>query len=56
MSEINSIVNDIKNGNVKPIYFLMGEEAYYIDRISDLIESSVLDEAEKGFNQVVMYG
>ena len=56
MNEINSIVTNIKNGNVKPIYFLMGEEAYYIDRISDLIESSVLDEAEKGFNQVVMYG
>ena len=56
MSEINSIVNDIKTGNVKPIYFLMGEEAYYIDRISDFIESNVLDEAEKGFNQVVMYG
>ena len=56
MNEINSIVTNIKNGNVKPIYFLMGEEAYYIDRISDLIEYSVLDEAEKGFNQVVMYG
>jgi DNA polymerase-3 subunit delta len=56
MNEINSIVTNIKNGNVKPIYFLMGEEAYYIDRISDLIESSVLDDAEKGFNQVVMYG
>ena len=56
MSEINSIVNDIKTGNVKPIYFLMGEEAYYIDGISDFIESNVLEEAEKGFNQVVMYG
>ena len=56
MNEINSIVTNIKKGNLKPIYFLMGEEAYYIDRISALIENSVLDEAEKGFNQVVMYG
>ncbi len=34
----------------------MGEEPYYIDKISDFIENNVLDEAEKGFNQVVMYG
>lgn len=56
MNEIRSIVSDIKNGNIKPIYFLMGEEPYYIDKISDFIEESVLDEAEKGFNQQVMYG
>lgn len=56
MNEINTIVNNIKAGNVKPIYFLMGEETYYIDKISDFIEDSILDEAEKGFNQVVMYG
>lgn len=34
----------------------MGEEAYYIDKISDFIEDNVLDEAEKGFNQMVLYG
>jgi DNA polymerase-3 subunit delta len=56
MNEINTIVNNIKAGNVKPIYFLMGEETYYIDKISDFIEDSILNEAEKGFNQVVMYG
>lgn len=56
MNEIKSIVSDIKSGNVKPIYFLMGEESYYIDKISDFIEDTILDEAEKGFNQVVMYG
>ncbi|MFD0992949.1 DNA polymerase III subunit delta [Tenacibaculum geojense] len=56
MNEVVSIVNDIKEGNYKPIYFLMGEEAYYIDKISDYIENTVLDESEKGFNQVVMYG
>ena len=56
MNEINSIVSNIKAGTIKPIYFLMGEESYYIDKISDFIEDTVLDEAEKGFNQVVMYG
>jgi len=56
MNQIKDIVADIKNGNIQPIYFLMGEEPYYIDKISDFIEDNVLDEAEKGFNQVVMYG
>lgn len=56
MNEINQIVSDIKSGNIKPVYFLMGEEPYYIDKISDFIEDSVLDESEKGFNQAVMYG
>ena len=56
MNEIRTIVSDIKNGTIKPIYFLMGDEPYYIDKISNFIEDTVLDEAEKGFNQQVMYG
>jgi DNA polymerase III subunit delta len=56
MDEVIKIVNDIKSGNIKPIYFLMGEEPYYIDKISDYIESNVLLEEEKGFNQTVLYG
>ena len=56
MNEINQTVADIRDGNIKPIYFLMGEEPYYIDKISNYIEDHVLDESEKGFNQVVMYG
>ncbi|MCD8449120.1 DNA polymerase III subunit delta [Tenacibaculum dicentrarchi] len=56
MNEIKTIVSDIKKGNIKPIYFLMGDEPYYIDKISEYIEKNVLDESEKGFNQVVMYG
>ena len=56
MNEINQIVSEIKKGNTKPIYFLMGEEAYYIDKISEFIEKTVLDETEKGFNQQVIYG
>ncbi len=56
MDEVLKIVNDIKAGKLKPIYFLMGEEPYYIDRLSDYIENNVLTEEEKGFNQTVLYG
>ncbi len=56
MEKVATIVNDIKNGNIKPIYLLMGEEPYYIDRISAYIEDNLLPEEEKGFNQQVLYG
>ena len=56
MSDVTKIVSDIKNGNFKPIYFLMGEEPYYIDKISEFIENNVLTEEEKGFNQMVLDG
>lgn len=56
MNEAVQLIKDIRSGNIKPIYFLMGEEAFYIDQISDYIEKNVLEESEKGFNQVVMYG
>ncbi|MBS9773573.1 MAG: DNA polymerase III subunit delta [Tenacibaculum sp.] len=56
MNEIKNIVEDIKNGNLKPIYLLMGEEPYYIDKISGFIEENVLNEADKGFDQLVLYG
>ncbi|WP_282122323.1 DNA polymerase III subunit delta [Algibacter mikhailovii] len=56
MDEVKQLVTDIKNKNLKPIYFLMGEEPYYIDKISDFIESTVLAEEERGFNQMVLYG
>lgn len=56
LNTARAILNDIKNGNTKPIYCLMGEEPYYIDVISKYIEENVLSEAEKSFNQVVLYG
>jgi DNA polymerase-3 subunit delta len=56
MDEVIKILNDIKDGNIKPIYFLMGDEPYYIDIVSDYIEKNVLSEEEKGFNQTVLYG
>lgn len=51
-----SILEKLKNRQFAPVYFLQGEEAYYIDQISDYIEANALQEHEKGFNQVVIYG
>lgn len=56
MDEVVKIINDIKAGNIKPIYFLMGDEPYYIDKLTEFIENSILTEDEKGFNQMVIYG
>lgn len=56
MDEVVKIVNDIKAGNIKPIYFLMGEEPYYIDKLTEYMEANLLAEDEKGFNQTVLYG
>lgn len=50
------IAKDIKNGKFAPVYLLMGEEDYYIDRISDYIVEKALDENEKEFNLTIMYG
>lgn len=56
MNEVKEIVSAIKNGNIAPVYFLMGEEPYYIDRIAAFIEENVLTEEERGFNQMILYG
>ena len=56
MDEVKKIVAAIQKGEVKPIYFLMGEEPYFVDKIADHIEENLLQEEEKGFNQMVLYG
>lgn len=56
MDEVLKIINDLKAGTIKPIYFLMGEEPYYIDKLTEYIENNILSEDEKGFNQTVIYG
>jgi DNA polymerase-3 subunit delta len=56
MKDFDKIMNDLQNKVFQPVYFLMGDEPYFIDRISDYIEKNVLDEAEKSFNQTVIYG
>lgn len=49
-------MSDLRRKAYKPIYFLMGEEAYYIDQISDYIQASVLDESQREFDLTVVYG
>ncbi|HLP05198.1 MAG TPA: DNA polymerase III subunit delta [Paludibacter sp.] len=50
------ILADLRRKAYAPVYFLMGEEPYYIDRISDFIQQHVLDETEKEFDQTILYG
>ncbi len=46
----------MKAGRFSPVYFLSGEEAYFIDAITDYIVEHALNENDKAFNQVVVYG
>ena len=50
------IIQQIDNKIFSPVYFLMGEETFYIDKISDHISKNVLSEEEKEFNQTTLYG
>lgn len=50
------IILDWKKGAFKPIYWLEGEESYYIDTVVDYAERHILTEAESGFNLTVFYG
>jgi len=50
------IIGDWKKGHYKPIYWLEGEEPYYIDQVVDHAEHHILTEAEAGFNLTVFYG
>ena len=52
----NQIIKDLENKDFKPIYFLHGEEPYYIDKITNYIVDNVLSESEKSFNQTIFYG
>jgi DNA polymerase-3 subunit delta len=50
------IISDLKKRIFKPVYFLAGEEPYYLDLITEYIEDKILPEAEKAFNQTIFYG
>ena len=51
-----TIMRDLKDGQYAPVYVLMGEESYYIDRITDYIAQHALREEERDFNQTVVFG
>ncbi len=50
------IISDLKKRIFKPVYFLAGEEPYYIDLITEYIQEKVLPESDKAFNQIILYG
>lgn len=52
----NQIINNIRNKIFHPIYFLQGEEAYYIDSIAEMLEEHVVDDVYRDFSQTVVYG
>jgi len=52
----DDIIKDLKNRKFKPLYLLHGDEPYYIDLVGNYVEHKVLSDAEKGFNQTVLYG
>ena len=56
MKTYEQILSEIHKRQFAPVYFLTGEEPYFIDMISDTIENEALDEADRAFNQIVLYG
>ena len=52
----DQLISDLKKRKYSPVYFLYGEEPYYIDLVTAYITEHVLDEAEKSFNQTILYG
>ena len=50
------IIKELKSGVYKPVYFLQGDEGYFLDKISDFIAKNVLEESERDFNQTILYG
>lgn len=55
-ASFEAIMRDLKAGKYSPVYYLMGEESYYIDIIADYIANNVLAEAERDFNQTIVFG
>jgi DNA polymerase-3 subunit delta len=56
LAKYDQIIKDIQNRKFSPLYFLSGEESYFIDHITDLLINNVLTAAEKDFNMTIIYG
>jgi DNA polymerase III subunit delta len=50
------LIKNLKKRQFAPLYLLMGEEPFYIDQISNYLEENVMEESDRDFNQVVLYG
>ena len=53
---IEEIIRNLKNRQYAPIYYLMGDESYYIDKIADYMADTILTPEEREFNQMIFYG
>ena len=51
-----SLMQQLQLRQYAPIYLLMGEESYYIDKIVEFMENNIIDESVREFNQIVHYG
>ena len=49
-------MSELKSGKYRPVYYLMGEEGYFTDKITDYIATHALTEDEQGFNLAIYYG
>ncbi len=52
----DNIMADLRAGKYRPVYFLMGEEPFFIDGITDFLAGQILSESERAFNQLILYG
>ena len=52
----DEIIREVRAGNIKPVYYLMGEESYYIDRLADFLLDAVLKPEERDFNLITLFG
>ncbi|MEX2231516.1 MAG: DNA polymerase III subunit delta [Cyclobacteriaceae bacterium] len=55
-ASVKKIMTDLNSRRFEPVYFLQGEETFYIDLIANYIEENALPDADKSFNQVIVYG
>lgn len=56
VAQFSAILKDIAGKKFAPVYLLMGDEGYFIDQLSDRLAGTILNEAERAFNQIVVYG
>ena len=55
-SAYRQIIKELAKGNFRPVYYLMGDEPFFIDSIADYIRENALPEEARDFNQIVLYG
>ena len=56
MKSFEDIIKEAKNGKIAPIYFLYGDEPYFIDKIAETVQKHALTEEERSFNEIILYG